>query len=744
MARAVKKAKRTTAKPANRKASKAKPKPARPRAKAAQRRTRPAAAKRRSASSRARVYDRVRERSRAYQRTTARSGRDIGELPDVAHPSRRARCKKSLAEFCCTYHAPIFNLPWAPHHDETIARLERIVLRGGLFAYALPRGEGKTSLVIAATEWAQLYGYRHFVAVIGSEKEIAVELLDSVKADYQQNDRLIEDFPEALYPIQALENVSQRASGQLYQGEPTRLRWRTDSIVLPTIPGSPSSGSIVKAAGLTGRIRGMHVKLKLRGKLVTVRPDVALLDDPQTDESARSDAQCDRRESLVCGAVLGLAGPDVEIAVGMPCTIISPGDLADRLTDPERNPDWQGLRSSMVLQWPDDTDRWHRYVELRTADLQDGGEGTTATEYYGANRKAMDRGAIMSWPARKTEGELSALQHAYNLLQKVGLYAFLAEYQNTPKRRDENTGGIVITVDQVAAQVDGLARGVVDPEATMLTSFVDLHDVALFWSVFAWSKIFTGWVIDYGIYPSQRRGLVTLANVAPTLGDVAPAGSGIDGAIRAGLVDLLTGEKIGLIGREFRRPDGSAQKIGLCLVDAGYKPKIAAAACRHAGQVAIVSRGVGVGAAGKPISSYQPKPGATIGDEWYIPPPKDTRGLREVRFDANWWKAFVWSRWATTIGDRGSLALWGSDKSEHRLFAEHVAASEFHVQTSGRGRTVLEFRQRANRPDNHWLDCNVGNAVAASMLGARLLDDPAGPPKRRRRAKATGFHAARK
>ena len=42
----------------------------------------------------------------------------------------------------------------------------------------------------------------------------------------------------------------------------------------------------------------------------TVRPSLVVLDDPQTDESARSLSQCATRESILAGAVLGLAQPE--------------------------------------------------------------------------------------------------------------------------------------------------------------------------------------------------------------------------------------------------------------------------------------------------------------------------------------------------------------------------------------------------------------------------------------------------
>ena len=59
----------------------------------------------------------------------------------------------------------------------------------------------------------------------------------------------------------------------------------------------------------------------------SVRPSLVVLDDPQTDESARSLSQCAARESILAGAVLGLAGPGTKISGIMPCTVIRPGDV---------------------------------------------------------------------------------------------------------------------------------------------------------------------------------------------------------------------------------------------------------------------------------------------------------------------------------------------------------------------------------------------------------------------------------
>ena len=50
-----------------------------------------------------------------------------------------------------------------------------------------------------------------------------------------------------------------------------------------------------------------------------------------------------------------------------------------------------------------------------------------------------------------------------------------------------------------------------------------------------------------------------------------------------------------------------------------------------------------------------------------------------------------------------------------------------------RCRTVDEWKLPAHKPDNHWFDCLVGCAPAASMLGAEWIGVQAqGEPERKR------------
>ena len=126
-------------------------------------------------------YEALKERAAARNRALSEAGRDIGELPAVADPGRRERAQGDFRFFCAAYFPLTFHLPWSPDHLKVIARIEQAVIHGGLFALAMPRGSGKSSLAECACLWAVLYGHRDFVCLIGASEVHAVEMLDSIK-----------------------------------------------------------------------------------------------------------------------------------------------------------------------------------------------------------------------------------------------------------------------------------------------------------------------------------------------------------------------------------------------------------------------------------------------------------------------------------------------------------------------------------------------------------------------------------
>lgn len=657
-------------------------------------------------------YDALKERSRQRNAQLSLSGRDIGELPAFVNPERRARAQRNFRFFCERYFAQTFHLPWSEDHLKVIAKIELAVLEGGLFAMAMPRGSGKTSLCETACLWALVYGHREFVALIGADEEHAESMLDSLKVELETNERLLEDFPEVCFPIRCLEGIHQRAAGQIYQGKPTHIGWTAKKIVLPTIENSAACGTLIWVAGITGRIRGMKHK---RADGTSIRPSLVLIDDPMTDEASRSPSQCMTREQLLNGAILGLAGPGKKIAGLMTLTVVRPGDLADRILDREKHPQWQGERTKLVYSLPTNENLWNKYSELWREGLRTERGTGEATAFYLHNREAMDAGAKVAWPARYNPDEQSALQHAMNLRLDRGEAAFWAEYQNEPlpeQQADEE----LLTADQLMARINGYDRGEIPVNTVHLTAFIDVQAKALFWLVAAWEEDFTGYVVDYGTEPDQKRQYFTLRDICYTLADACPKG-GLEGTIYAGLERLT--ER--LCCREWRRDDGALLHLDRCLIDAnwGQSSDLVYQFCRqcqHAG-IVLPSHGRYVGASSIPFSEYTRKPGDRIGLNWRMPVTSAKRSIRHALFDTNYWKSFIQVRLAVPLGDPSSLSFFGRKPEQHRLLADHLT-SEYRVPTQGRGRTVDEWKLRADGRDNHWLDGLTGAAVAASMQGA--------------------------
>ena len=164
-------------------------------------------------------------------------------------------------------------------------------------------------------------------------------------------------------------------------------------------------------------------------------------------------------------------------------------------------------------------------------------------------------------------------------------------------------------------------------------------------------------------------------------------------------------------------------RIDRCLIDAnwGQSSDVVYQFSRQSRFAGIIlpSHGKYVGASSIPFAEYKRKRGDRVGLHWRIPNVAGKRQVRHVLVDTNYWKSFVHARLAVAMGDPGCLSLFGRDETTHRLLADHLTA-EYRVKAAAQGRVVDEWKLRATRPDNHWLDCIVGCAVAASLQGVTI------------------------
>lgn len=656
-------------------------------------------------------YSEMKDAARAREAEIVRVGQDVAPLPPVKNKKRKARAVKSFRAFCDSYFSDVFYLPWSRIHEAVAEKVERVVKHGEIFAMALPRGSGKTTLCLVAALWAALTGRARFVALVAASAERAQALLDDLKTWLEINDGLYEDFPEVCHPIRKLERIVHRQKGQKYNGEPTRIEWGAKKIVLPTVEGSKAAGAVVQCSGMAGsQIRGLSF-VRADGK--RVRPDLCVIDDPQTRESAESPKQCDERERVIKADVLGMAGPGRKIAVLCACTVVAPGDLAERLLDRKRNPDFRGEKYKLLLKEPSNLALWDEYRTLRAEELINDGDGSQATQFYRERQAEMDAGAVSAWPERFNPDEISAIQYAMNLRFRDEA-AFQSEYQNEPVVDDVKQ----TTLDPVelAAKVCGLPMRAAPDYASHAVAYIDVHKDLLYYAALAVDDRFSGAIVDYGTFPSQRRRTFKLANANPTLSTEFP-NAGLEGSIYGGLRALVDE----LAETPLARSADDPLYIERILVDAnwGASRDIVYQFCKESAHARLMvpAHGQFFGAASRPFAEITKKAGDRVGPHWRVPAAGGRRGPRHVLIDTNWWKSFLYARLATPQGDSGSIAFCGKP-ALHANIVSHILA-EYPTTVEAKGRRVDEWRVLPNR-DNHWLDCLTGACVAASLGGAAI------------------------
>lgn len=369
--------------------------------------------------------------------------------PDAKTQKKTQQLEKSLKRWIEYFGKQDFYLKFSPDHLEAIDTLERCINHGEQYALAMPRGSGKTTVTQWALLYAMLTGRRRYITYIAATDKLAQAAHEFIKLRLETSDLLHDHYPHVTTYVRNAEGKPLRAANMLRADmKNPGFKWTKDEIALPDVTtqgqddgkggkipqekatGYASNGVIMRTAGITGAVRGSK---KDHAKKASSRPDFVILDDPQTRESAESQTQTETRENIINGDVLGLAGPDIKIAAVMLCTIIAQNDLSDRFLNHELHPEWQGKTTRMVVKWPDAQDTlWSEYGDLWRQDQIN--QTKNALKFYRRNRKAMDKGGVISWPQRKLKDDVSALQHAQDLLLSRG-NQFYSEYQNDPQTR---------------------------------------------------------------------------------------------------------------------------------------------------------------------------------------------------------------------------------------------------------------------------------------------------------------------
>jgi hypothetical protein len=661
----------------------------------------------------------VSERSADVQRRrrTREKNRTVA-IPPCEDRRRRKRLEADDPAWLRWYFAPEsetrnpFTYDFTEQQMIFIEAIATAIRFGGDQAIAATRGEGKTTYFERMVLKYVFCGMLSFPVLFAATGTAAENSIETIKSEIESNVRLLADYPEVCVPVLALENTPNRAHYQIVVGKrhdngkkfdptPSRFSWCGSEIILPNVPGSPAAQAIIATRGLDSAVRG----LKKRGR----RPDLAGIDDPDTEETARSEDQAKKLEQRIDRAIAGLGGQTRRVARVMLTTLQNRICVSYKYTDPAQKPSWKGKRFRFLIKPPDRSDLWEEFVHLKRQDWQQ--ETDHAHEFYLTNRRKMDAGAKVANPNRfNSDIEASALEFYYSEVARIGPEAVATELDNDPP---EEAGPVEsgITPHRIQRQLNGFERRVIPPGCSKLTCGIDVRKVALHWNVRAWRDDGTGYTIDYGVHE--------------VLGTTYGSDEGLDVAIKRSILAFLDE----LRGHNYHDADGGEiRSIDRTLIDAGWRTEAVYSACLEAGLGVqpVMGFGKSNGCTQANFTDIQRRtPDKKPGDGWFLS--KKGR-IWLVCADADRWKAWEHDRWMTAVGKPGCMTLFGTggepggrlsdDEKAHHAYARHIC-NEVEVEEPVKGRIKRYWKAKSD--NTHWLDASYYSDVAANMEGIKLL-----------------------
>ncbi len=223
-----------------------------------------------------------------------------------------------------------------------------------------PREHAKsTRMSLAYPLWRVLTGKSKFILLMSVSQEMADLFLENIKAELEENEKLINDFGEQ-------------------QGD----KWKSDFITL-------KNGSAIASKGAGASMRGIRYRQH--------RPDLVIADDIMKDDLANSPAQREKLYRWFKRVVMALGKNAFVVVVN---TIFHSDDLPSRLLkeiEEEKLKNWLGLRFSAILE--DGTPLWKEMWSIEDLEKKKRALGSVhfSTEYLNEPLSEEDMIFKLSW-----------------------------------------------------------------------------------------------------------------------------------------------------------------------------------------------------------------------------------------------------------------------------------------------------------------------------------------------------------
>lgn len=250
-------------------------------------------------------------------------------------------------------------------------------------AIEAPRGHAKsTTFTFKDTVHASAYAYKHYIIILSDSTEQAEGFLTDIKAEYEENAALKEDF-----------------------GDMQGKVWKAGVILL-------SNGVKIEAIGSGKKIRGRRHK--------QWRPDLILCDDLENDENVNTPDQRKKLRNWFYKAVSKAGDTYTDIVyIG---TLLHFDAL---LANVANNPQYKTVKYRGVISFASNEKLWEAWEAIYT-DLSNDSRQEDAREFFEANREEMLEGTEVLWEAKLSYYDLMVIKVS------EGDSSFNSEIQNDP------------------------------------------------------------------------------------------------------------------------------------------------------------------------------------------------------------------------------------------------------------------------------------------------------------------------
>ena len=314
---------------------------------------------------------------------------EIKAINPLPIEQKEQRIKKAFSDFHYfrkTYFPHYYTLPGKSILQQDLEDTYKKIIdpnktTGLKFAKAAPRGFGKsTDVSLVFIIYLIVYELKKFPIIISDAIELTETIIESIKAELEENPRLKQDFPEAT------------GIGRV---------WRVGEIVT-------KNNIKIKGFGSGKRIRGI--------KHGTFRPDITIIDDLENDINVRSRKQRDKLEEWLDEAIDNLGSVDGKMDIIFIGTILHKDSVLSRKLKLKF---WHPKIFRALISYPTHIELWNEYSRIyKYQSIED------AHNFYLEHKDKMDKGAKLLWDAVSLE----------YLMQKraTNPKAFAKEQQNNP------------------------------------------------------------------------------------------------------------------------------------------------------------------------------------------------------------------------------------------------------------------------------------------------------------------------